>query len=122
MAKNLRTGLRQSIKASSKAGVTGGGIFSLAPLDLRFALQKTLDPRVTFTRASTATYVDGDGALRTATTNEARFNHSPTTGESLGLLVEEARTNLCLYSQAISTAPWAPNGVETCIASTLSSR
>ena len=69
MAKNLRTGLRQSIKASGKAGVTGGGIFSLAPLDLRFALQKTLDPRVTFTRASTGTYVGSDGVLRSAVTN-----------------------------------------------------
>jgi hypothetical protein len=69
MAKNLRTGLRQSIKASSKAGVTGGGIFSLAPLDLRFALLKTLDPRVTFTRASSGTYVGSDGVLRSAVTN-----------------------------------------------------
>ena len=103
MAKNLRTGLRQSIKASGKAGVTGGGIFSLAPLDLRFAQLKTLDSRVTFTRASTATYVGSDGLIKTATTNEARFDHNPTTGESLGLLVEEARTNLLLNSATLST-------------------
>ena len=69
MAKNLQAGLRQSIKASRKAGVTGAGIFSLAPLDLRFALQKTLDPRVTFTRASTGTYVGSDGVLQSAVTN-----------------------------------------------------
>jgi hypothetical protein len=103
MAKNLRAGLRQSIKASRKAGVTGAGIFSLAPLDLRFALQKTLDPRVTFTRASTGTYVGSDGLIKTATTDEARFDHNPTTGESLGLLVEEARTNLLLNSATLST-------------------
>ena len=106
MAKNLRTGLRQSIKASGKAGVTGGGIFSLAPLDLRFALQKTLDPRVTFTRASTGTYVGSDGLIKSATTNEARFDHNPTTGESLGLLVEEARTNLVLRSEEFDDAAW----------------
>ena len=106
MAKNLRTSLKQSIKASSKAGVTGGGIFSLAPLDLRFALQKTLDPRVTFTRASSGTYVGSDGLVKTATTNEARFDHNPTTGESLGLLVEEARTNLVTWSQDLSNADW----------------
>ena len=41
------------------------------------------------------------------------------TTESLGLLVEEQRTNLCLYSQAISTAPWSANSIETCVASTL---
>ena len=106
MAKNLRTGLRQSIKASGKAGVTGGGIFSLAPLDLRFALQKTLDPRVTFTRASTGTYVGADGLIKSATTNEARFDHNPTTGESLGLLVEEARTNLSQQSEDFSNVYW----------------
>ena len=106
MAKNLRTSLKQSIRASSKAGVTGGGIFSLAPLDLRFALLKTLDPRVTFTRASTGTYVGSDGLIKSATTNEARFDHNPTTGESLGLLVEEARTNLLLRSEELTDAVW----------------
>ena len=83
----------------------GGAIdlFSSAPLDLRFALQKTLDPRITFTRASSGTYVGSDGLVKTATTNEARFDHNPTTGESLGLLVEEARTNLLLNSATLST-------------------
>lgn len=68
-------------------------------LDLRFAESKTLNDAVTgqnlitFTRASTGTYVAGDGLLKTAAVNEPRFDHNPTTGESLGLLVEEARTN-----------------------------
>ena len=117
MAKNLRTGLRQSIKASGKAGVTGGGIFSLAPLDLRFAQQKTLDPRVTFTRASSGTYVGADGLVKTATTNEARFDHNPATGESLGLLVEEARTNLILQSEDFLTT-WGTNSSPTRTANT----
>jgi hypothetical protein len=107
-----------------KGGATD--VFSSAPLDLRFALQKTLDPRVTFTRASTGTYVGSDGLIKTATTNEARFDHNPTTGESLGLLVEEARTNLSLYSEDFTDASWtktdctitanestAPNGTTT---------
>jgi hypothetical protein len=33
--------------------------------------------------------------------NEARFDHDPLTGESLGLLVEEARTNFALQSQSL---------------------
>jgi hypothetical protein len=62
----------------------------------------------------------GEYIPTTSTINSApRFDHNPTTGESLGLMGEEARTNLCLYSQAISTAPWAGNGFETCVASTL---
>jgi hypothetical protein len=77
--------------------------FQQSPLDLRFALQKTLDPRVTFTRASSGTYVGSDGLIKTATTDEPRFDHNPTTGESLGLLVEEARTNLLLNSATLST-------------------
>ena len=72
-------------------------------LDLNFAGTKTLDSRVTFTRASSGTYVGSDGLIKTATTNEARFDHNPTTGESLGLLVEEARTNLLLNSATLST-------------------
>ena len=74
-------------------------------LDLRFADNKSLGDAVgggslvTFTRASSGTFVGSDGLLKTATTNEARFDHNPTTGESLGLLVEEARTNLLLRSE-----------------------
>jgi hypothetical protein len=78
-------------------------------LDLDFAGLKSLkdgissQDLVTFTRASTGTYVGSDGLLQTAATNEARFDHNPTTGESLGLLVEEARTNLLLNSATLST-------------------
>ena len=78
-------------------------------LDLRFADNKSLVDAttgaslVTFTRASTGTYVGADGLIKSATTNEARFDHNPTTGESLGLLVEEARTNLLLNSATLST-------------------
>ena len=60
-------------------------------LDLDFANSKRLDPRITFTRGSTATYVDAEGVIQSAANNEARFNHNPVTGESLGLLVEESR-------------------------------
>jgi len=89
-----------------RPGLVGGDLFTTAALDLNFARYKTLDPRITFTRASTGTYVGSDGLVKTATTNEARFDHNPTTGESLGLLVEEARTNLSLRSQELDNAAW----------------
>lgn len=67
-------------------------------LDLNFATARELDPRITFTRASSGTYVDKDGLIRTAGKDEARFDHNLLTKESLGLLIEEQRTNLVLQS------------------------
>ena len=72
-------------------------------LGLDFAKTKRLDPRVTFTRASTGTFVGADGLIKTAASGVARFDHNPTTGESLGLLVEEARTNLRTNSENVSS-------------------
>ena len=84
-------------------------------LDLPFAESKSLVDAttgrnlVTFTRASSGTHVGSDGLIKTATTNEARFDHNPTTGESLGLLVEESRTNLLVQSEDFSTT-WTTTG------------
>lgn len=75
-------------------------------LNLDFAKTKALDPRVTFTRASTATFVGANGLIQTAASGAARFDHNPATGESLGLLVEEARTNSQVRSQEFSDAAW----------------
>ena len=78
-------------------------------LDLRFADNKSLVDAVTgaslvtFTRASSGTYTDSAGVLQTSSTDVPRFDHNPTTGESLGLLVEEQRTNLLLRSEDFST-------------------
>ena len=82
-------------------------------LDLAFAATKALDPRITFTRASTGTYVGSNGTLRTAGINEARFDHSPLTLESLGLLVEEARTNLLVRSEEFENVAWTPSNAAT---------
>jgi hypothetical protein len=71
----------------------------LPTLDLDFANSKTLDPRITFTRSSGGSYVGADGLIKYAGVNEARFDHDPSSGESLGLLVEEARTNLFTRSE-----------------------
>jgi hypothetical protein len=77
-------------------------------LDLNFAVTKNVGPLVSFTRASTATYIDSAGTLQTAAVDVPRFDHNPTTGESLGLLVEEQRTNLLLRSEEFDNASWNP--------------
>ena len=63
-------------------------------LNLNFARSRALDPRITFTRASVGTYVGRDGLVKTAGEDEPRFDHDPETLESLGLLIEDTRTNI----------------------------
>ena len=70
---------------------------------LDFANSKTLDPRITFERQSVGTYVDEAGIIKTAADNEARFDHNPETGECLGLLIEESRTNILTQSNDFTT-------------------
>ena len=55
----------------------------------------------------------GEYIPTTSTINSApRFDHDPTTGESLGLLVEESRTNLALRSSELTaTSIWVRTGV-----------
>ena len=44
--------------------------------------------------------------LQTAPAGVPRFDHNPVTGESLGLLVEEQRTNLATYSEQLDNNSW----------------
>jgi len=80
-------------------------------LNLDFANSKKLDSRITFTRGSTATYTDESGIIRTAAANEARFDHDGD-GNSLGLLIEESRTNLLTRSEEFNDgAAWGKTNV-----------
>lgn len=65
---------------------------------LDFANSGRVDPRIQCTRASSATCFGPDGKLRTVAANVPRIDYDPVTGKCLGLLVEEARTNLWLNS------------------------
>ena len=69
-----------------------------------FANSKSLDPRITFTRASVATYFNAAGIMKTAASNQPRFDHDPITKESKGLLLEESRTNLIEHSKTFNTS------------------
>jgi hypothetical protein len=61
----------------------------------------------------------GEYIPTTSTINSApRFDHNPTTGESLGLLVEEQRTNLLLQSNQFDTTWTNSNSSETASAGT----
>lgn len=55
---------------------------------------------ITFTRSTTGTYLGSDGLLKSAAIDEARIEYDAE-GNCLGLLVEEARTNVLTYSEAL---------------------
>ena len=74
-------------------------------LSLRFDLGQ-FDPRITFTRNSSATYFGSDGLLKTAAANEPRIDYDPVTKACKGFLVEESRTNLLTYSEQFDSATW----------------
>ena len=73
-------------------------------LDLDFTHEE-LDPRVTFTRANTATRVNRNRVIETVGVNVPRFDYDPVTGECRGLLIEESRTNNVFASDRVD-ASW----------------
>lgn len=72
------------------------------------SLTAKVGPNLSITRATSATYVNDAGEIATATSGVARFTHDKD-GNSLGLLVEEARTNICLESEDITDATAWPS-------------
>lgn len=88
------------------ADATKNGLVSSATLPtkiLDFAASKMLPSDCIFTRASVASYVDKYGTIKYAGVNQPRFTHDPLTLQSLGILIEEERTNLYPNSAYIST-------------------
>jgi hypothetical protein len=81
----------------------------------RMALDFTtasLDSRVTITRAlNTATAVNASGYVATVNANLPRFDYDPTTLACKGLLIEEARSNVCIQSADIDNVAWSRAGV-----------
>jgi hypothetical protein len=51
--------------------------------------------------------------LLTAGGGQPRFDHNPTTRESLGLLIEEQRTNSAIYSADFTNAAWVLEDIST---------
>jgi hypothetical protein len=59
-----------------------------------------------YTPTTTQTITNYISVLQTAASGVARFDHNPITDESLGLLIEEQRTNLMTYSEQFDNAAW----------------
>ena len=87
--------------------LTGPSMPPGATLNLNF-MTGTLDPLITFTRASTGTYFDSTGTMQTAAINAPRWDYDPVSLQLRGLLLEDQRTNLALQSANAST--WTLSG------------
>jgi hypothetical protein len=96
----MRFGLSLAIGAQARASV------GQSALSLNF-LSGTLDSRITFTRSTTATFVGSNGLLQSSAINAPRFDYNPATLAPRGLLIEEQRVNLVLYSAEFDNAGWA---------------
>lgn len=103
-------GTRNAVAIGVSQHLTLGGpdlLSKLSPsLILQFAGAQTMDPRITFTRSTTATFTGSNGLLQTAAINTPRFDYDPVTLAPLGLLIEEQRTNLVTYSEQFDNAAW----------------
>ena len=98
---------------------SAGGL--LASISLNFLTSTTLDPRITFARASSATYTNASGNLASAVNNVPRFDYSPTSiGTPMGFLVEGQATNLFLNSTIDGTSLSTQTITTTATATTIS--
>lgn len=76
MARNLRVGIQRGLRQSIGGGFGTGDIFTLSPASFDFSRTNTKDSRITFTRASTGTYVGADGLIKTTPVNFALNSNS----------------------------------------------
>ena len=100
----VRNGLSIGLLASTF--LTSGSGRLVPRLTLNFLAGAPLDSRITFTRSTTATFVGSDGLLQSSAINAPRFDYNPVTLAPLGLLIEEQRVNLVLYSAEFDNAAW----------------
>jgi hypothetical protein len=117
----------------SSSGTTNGRTFNAAGTETVFLWGAQLEQRsavTAYTATTTQAITNYIPVLQTAASGVARFDNNPTTGESLGLLIEESRTNLFTYSSDFSnnwptsalsvtaSSNIAPNGTLTAISIT----
>jgi hypothetical protein len=100
-----RYDVTQTVAAGSKtAGVRV--VTDTDAIEVWGAQLEQRDAVTAYTATTTQPITNYIPVLLTAATNAPRFDHNPTTGESLGLLIEEQRTNLLLQSEDLDTT-WA---------------
>ena len=80
-------------------------------LNLAFSQLEQRSSVTAYTKTTTSAITNYIPVLMTAPAGVARFDCDPITGKSLGLLIEESRTNLLTYSSDFSNAVWTKTAV-----------
>lgn len=65
-----------------------------------------IGPSLTFVRNSFSTFVNSNSTIQTVGIDVPRFEYDSSSGEFLGLLIEDQRTNLVTYSNNFSQGTW----------------
>ena len=105
----LRPLVRPLVRALTRSPMESRGLRPTLSLD--FTNGGVTDSRVTYSGGANGTRVNSAGLIVAATT--PRFDYNPVTLAPLGLLVEEARTNLAVRSAEFDNASWAKTGTAT---------
>lgn len=95
------TNITCRVTATDDNGSASATSNSLGPIDAASPLLATYDftggslpSGMSFTRASTGTYVNSSGVVTSAAVDTPRFDYDPTALTLLGMLVEDSRTNI----------------------------
>lgn len=105
----LRPLVRPLVRALTRSPMESRGLRPTLSLD--FTNGGVTDSRVTYSGGANGTRVNSAGLIVAATT--PRFDYNPVTLAPLGLLVEEARTNLAVRSAEFDNVSWAKIGTPT---------
>lgn len=103
------TGTFNSTSANVTCGVNFGSGTTATSVDVAFFQVEERSSATAYTATTTQAITNYIPVLLTAGGGQPRFDHNPTTSESLGLLIEEQRTNRITYSEDFSQ--WSGNGV-----------
>lgn len=93
-----------SLGLGLRSGFSGSGGIAIPALDLNFINGEALDGRITASGGVNGTRVNSSGLIVPATA--PRFDYDPVTLVARGLLIEGARTNLVLRTDALDHAYW----------------
>ena len=105
---------RYSVTATPTAASHTIGLQLAVSGDVVNIFSSQLENRSSVTAANittTAAITNYIPVLMTAPAGVPRLDYDPTTGQALGLLIEEARTNLLTYSQDFSNAAWGNSNI-----------